>query len=196
MISWIDAPPGAGHSGPTIQQAYSATLGVARMSGDHIKRHIVNSGYRGPDPADSQTSGMSEHHGRNASYQMHPQGILQVPTHAVGRAQERRAYARARLSLSLSVQRIAGQRCKRDPLRTEDISSNGVFFLYPQRIEPGTPIELEVLLVDRALGRGSVRMRAVAHIVRAETSENAGWHGLAATFDDISFTRDESIPTP
>jgi hypothetical protein len=166
------------------------------MSGDHEKRHTMNSSYCEPDPADSQTGGLSEPHGRNASYQMPPQGILQVPTHAVGRAQERRAYARARLSLPLSVQRIAGQRCKRDPLRTADISSNGVFFLYPQRIEPGTPIELEVLLVDRALGRGSVRMRTVAHIVRAETSENAGWHGLAATFDDISFTRDESIPTP
>ena len=156
----------------------------------------MNSSYCEPDPADSQTGGLSEPHGRNASYQMHPQRILRVPTHAVGRAQERRAYARARLSLSLSVRRIAGQHCKQDPLRTEDISSNGVFFLYPQRIEPGTPIELEVLLVDRALGRGSVRMRTVAHIVRAEASKNAGWHGLAATFDDISFTLDESIPTP
>src|ERR1700730_18462201 len=108
----------------------------------------MNLCYSEPAPADSPTGGLSEPHGRSASYQMHPQGILQVPTHAVGRAQERRAYAGARLSLSLSVHGIGGQHCKRDPLRTADISSNGVFFLYPQHIEPGTPIELEVLLVD------------------------------------------------
>lgn len=139
---------------------------------------------------------MPQRHGRNASYRTPPQGIPRVPTHAVGRVEERRAYARARLSLSLSVRCIAGQNSEQDPLRTEDISSNGVFFLSPQRIDPGTPIELEVLLVDRALGRGSVRMRTMAHVVRAETSHATGWHGLAATFDDISFTRDESLPTP
>ena len=149
---------------------------------------------REPDSAELPKSGMSEPHGRNGSYRT--QGILGVPTHAVGSARERRAYARARLSLPLNVRRVAGQLGKQDHLRTEDISSNGVFFLYPQHIDPGTPIELEVVLVDRALGRGSVRMRTMAHVVRAEPSENAGWHGLAATFDDISFLRDESVPTP
>jgi PilZ domain len=166
------------------------------MIGHHVKEHSVNSAHDEPDSPEPRNGGMSEPHGRNPSYQMHPQGIPRVPTHAVGRAQERRAYARARLSLSLSVRRVAGQGANQSPLRTEDISSNGVFFLYPQHIDPGTPIELEVLLVDGAFGRGSVRMRTMAHVVRAETSENAGWHGLAATFDDISFTRDESIPTP
>jgi hypothetical protein len=126
-------------------------------------------------------------------YQMQPQGIAGVPTHAVGRANERRAYARARLSLSLSVQRVAGQRGLPDPLHTEDISSNGVFFLYPQHIEPGTPIELEVLLVNHAFGRGTVRMRTVAHVVRAQNAETPGWHGLAATFDEISFMREEPV---
>jgi hypothetical protein len=124
---------------------------------------------------------------------MQPQGITGVPTHAVGRANERRAYARARLSLSLSVQRVAGQRGLPDPFHTEDISSNGVFFLYPQHIEPGTPIELEVLLVNQAFGRGTVRMRTLAHVVRAQNAEAPGWHGLAATFDDISFMREEPV---
>ncbi len=134
--------------------------------------------------------------GRNLSKQMQPHGIPGVPTHSVGRAHERRAYARARLSLSLTVQRIAGQRRTPESLHTEDISSNGVFFLYPQPIEPGTPIELEVLLVNRALGRGTVRMRTVAHVVRVQDAENLGW-GLAATFDDISFRRDDDhVPSP
>lgn len=123
-----------------------------------------------------------------------PRGIARVPTHTVGRVSERRAYVRARLSLPLSVQRVAGQRdTEQGLLRTQDISSSGVFFLSPRRIDPGTPIEIEVLLVDRPFGRGAVRMCATAHVVRAEDAEKSGWHGLAAAFDDISFRRDESL---
>jgi hypothetical protein len=164
------------------------------MSRDYAKSENVTAGYREAGTTVSRKGGTPKPRRRDVSYLVHPQEILRVPTHAVGRAQERRAYARARLSLSLSVRRIAGQPGEYDHLRTEDISSNGVFFFYPQHIEPGTPIELDVLLVDPAFGQGSVRMRTAAHVVRAEPSRNAGWHGLAATFDDISFSRDESVP--
>ena len=124
-----------------------------------------------------------------------PKGIWRVPTHAVRPVEERRAYARAKLSLPLRLKRIAGQReDKRQTLRTTNISSSGVLFLYPQRIEPGTPIELEVCLVDRPLGRGTVRMMTEAHIVRAEPASKPGWHALAACFDDITFQRDEPLP--
>ena len=125
-----------------------------------------------------------------------PKGIARVPTHAVRPAEERRAYARAKLSLPLRVRRIAGQRERLvDPLRTTNISSSGVLFLCPQRIEPGTPIEIEVCLVDRPFGRGTVRMKTEAHIVRAELSDRPGWHNLAATFDDITFQREEPLPS-
>ena len=118
-----------------------------------------------------------------------------VPTYAVGRTQERRSYARVRLSLSLRVRRIAGQREGRArPLRTKDISSSGVYFLSPRHVEPGTPIQLELVVVDHPLGRGSVRMCTEAHVVRADESPNPGWYGLAAAFDDISFLRDEPLP--
>jgi hypothetical protein len=119
-----------------------------------------------------------------------------VPADAIGRAEERRAYVRVRLALSLRVQRVAGQRdTNARALRTEDISSSGVYFLSPHSIEPGTPIELELLVVDRPLGPGSVRMRAEAHVVRAGRAAQAGWHGVAAAFDDIRFFRDEQVPT-
>ena len=125
-----------------------------------------------------------------------PKGIARVPTHAVRPAEERRSYARAKLSLPMRVRRIAGQReLLRDPLRTTNISSSGVLFLCPQRIEPGTPIEIEVCLVDRPFGRGTVRMKTEAHIVRAEPASRAGWHFLAATFDDITFQREEPLPS-
>jgi len=125
-----------------------------------------------------------------------PRGMARVPTHAVRPPDERRAYSRAKLSLPLRVKRIAGQReSSTEPLRTTNISSSGVLFLSPQRIEPGTPIEIEVCLVDRPFGRGNVRMKTEAHIVRAEPASRAGWHFLAATFDDITFQREEPLPS-
>jgi hypothetical protein len=125
-----------------------------------------------------------------------PKGIARVPTHAVRPPEERRSYARAKLSLPLRVNRIAGQREQMgETLRTTNISSSGVLFLCPQRIEPGTPIEIEVCLVDRPFGRGTVRMRTEAHIVRAEPASRPGWHFLAATFDDITFQREEPLPS-
>jgi hypothetical protein len=125
-----------------------------------------------------------------------PKGISRVPTHAIRPVEERRAYARAKLSLPLRLVRIAGKReNKQQTLRTANISSSGVLFLSPQRIEPGTPIEIQVCLVDRPLGQGTVRMMTEAHIVRAEPASEPGWHSLAAIFDDISFHRDEHLPS-
>ncbi len=124
-----------------------------------------------------------------------PRGIARVPTHTVGRVRERRAYVRARLALPLHVRRVAGQpNAKPLPLRTKDISSSGVSFLYPGRIEPGTPIVIEVVLVEGRLVRGTVRMCTEAHVVRAQAAEKPGWHGLAAAFDDIRFVREEPFP--
>ncbi len=125
-----------------------------------------------------------------------PKGIARVPTHAIRPPEERRAYARAKLSLPLRVKRIAGQRERMgEPLRTANISSSGVLFLCPHRIEPGTPIAIEVCLVDRPFGRGTVKMTTEAHIVRAEPASRPGWHSLAATFDDITFQREEPLPS-
>jgi PilZ domain len=125
-----------------------------------------------------------------------PKGISRVPTHAVRPVEERRAYTRAKLSLPLRLKRIAGQRDhKLQPLRTTNISSSGVLFLCPQRIEPGTPIEIEVCLVDRPFGRGTVKMKTEAHVVRAEPASRQGWHSLAVTFDDITFLREEPLPS-
>jgi hypothetical protein len=125
-----------------------------------------------------------------------PKGIASVPTHAIRPPQERRAYSRANLSLSLRVKRVAGQReDEAETLRTTNISSSGVLFLSPHLIEPGTPVELEICLVDRPLGRGSVKMLTEAHVVRADSAMRPGWHMLAATFDDITFQREEPLPS-
>lgn len=56
-------------------------------------------------------------------------------------------------------------------------------------------MEIEISLVDRPLGRGSVKMLTEAHIVRADPAMRPGWHMLAATFDDITFRREERLPS-
>jgi hypothetical protein len=125
-----------------------------------------------------------------------PAGVARVSPHTVRPPEERRAYSRAKLSLALRVKRIAGRR-ENEPeaLRTINISSSGVLFLCPQFIEPGTPVEIEISLVDRPLGRGSVKMLTEAHVVRADEAMRPGWHLLAATFDDITFQREEPLPS-
>ncbi|SRR5579883_1205241 len=123
-----------------------------------------------------------------------PRGINRVPTHTVGRAKERRAYVRARLALPLRLERIAGQRHTQHYfLQTTDISSSGLFFLAPLRIEAGTPIELVVKLIAQPAARATVHMSATAHVVRTLPAERPGWYGVAAAFDDISYRRDESL---
>jgi hypothetical protein len=69
-----------------------------------------------------------------------------------------------------------------------------IYFLAPRKIDPGIAIELEVGLVGRPLGRGSVRMITAAHVARVAPVATPGWHGIATTFDDFDFHRDAALP--
>lgn len=124
-----------------------------------------------------------------------PRRFARVPTHAIGVADDRRRYPRARLSLPLRLTRI-GDIVEPVPvtLVTRNISSSGVYFLAPRDIEPGTAIELEVALVEKPFGLGGVQMCTAAHVVRAEECETPGWRGYAASFDDFDLKRDDVIP--
>lgn len=121
--------------------------------------------------------------------------FARVPTHAIDVASDRRRYPRARLSLPLRLIRVGGA-AEPIPVQlvTRDISSTGIFFLAPRVIEAGSAIELQVALVERGFGLGSVQMITAAHVVRSEECEMPGWYGYAATFDDFAFERDDSIP--
>ena len=124
-----------------------------------------------------------------------PRGIARVPTHAVRPVEERRAYMRANLSLPMRLRTIAGHQTDGADLHTANVSSSGVFFHCPLWIEPQTPVEIEIHVLARPLGQGSVRMIAVGQIVRAESGPKPGWHSLALNFDDITFQRDEPLPS-
>jgi hypothetical protein len=124
-----------------------------------------------------------------------PRRFARVPTHAIGVAQERRGNPRAALSLPLRLIRV-GDRIEPIPvtLVTRNISSSGIYFLAPRNFIPGTAIELEVALIERPLGQGSVQMCTAVHIVRAEDVDMPGWRGYAASFDDFALRRDDVIP--
>jgi hypothetical protein len=124
-----------------------------------------------------------------------PQRFARVPTHSVGVAHERRRSPRAALTLPLRLIRVdQAEEALPVSLVTRNISSSGIYFLSPRKIEPGTAIELEVGLVDRPLGHGNVRMLTAAHVIRTDPVETPGWHGVAATFDDFDFQRDDHLP--
>ena len=156
------------------------------MAGGGIKRLAI---VRSVCPQENQTESTAA-----ASNTPGPRRFARVPTHAIGVAGDRRGSPRASLSLPLRLLRIGGIA---EPmpitLVTRDISASGVYFLAPRDIEPGTAVELEVVLVERPLGLGNVQMSTSAHIVRREQTDMPGWRGYGAKFDDFSLQRDDGI---
>jgi hypothetical protein len=125
-----------------------------------------------------------------------PRRFVRVPTHAVGVNPEHREYPRATLRLPLRL-RSVNSVPEEFPvtLVTRDISSTGVFFLCPKEIPVGSAIELEIVLVSRPLGHGSVIIATLAHVRRIEPAATPGWFGIAASYDDVQFDRDDRVPS-
>ncbi len=121
--------------------------------------------------------------------------FARVPTHAVGVFHEQREYPRASLRLPLRLRSVA-RIAEKYPITlvTRDISSSGVFFLCPKRIELHSSIELEIVLVSRPMGRGNVVAVTEARVRRVEVANMPGWFGIAASFDDLKFDRDDGVP--
>ena len=124
-----------------------------------------------------------------------PRRFVRVPTHAVGVHIEQRESPRASLRLPLKLRSVGGI-LEEYPvtLVTRDISSSGVFFLCPKPLALGIEIELDIVLVSRPLGYGNVVVSSKAQVRRTETANMPGWHGIAASFDDFAFDRDDQIP--
>jgi hypothetical protein len=125
-----------------------------------------------------------------------PRRFGRVPTHAVGVHPEHREYPRAALKLPLRL-RSVNTVPENFPISlvTRDISSTGVYFLCPKQIAVGTSIELEIVLVSRPMGRGNVVIASMASVRRMEPAAMPGWYGIAASFDDVQFDRDDNIPS-
>jgi hypothetical protein len=133
---------------------------------------------------------------RNPWYTEAPRRFARVPTHAIGAHPEHREYPRATLKLPLRLRSI-DKVLEEVPvtLVTRDISSTGVYFLCPKRIALGASLELEIVLVSRPMGHGNVVLTTRAHVQRFEHAAMPGWFGIAASFDDVEFDRDDNIPS-
>ncbi|MFI5092755.1 MAG: PilZ domain-containing protein [Candidatus Acidiferrum sp.] len=125
-----------------------------------------------------------------------PRQFVRVPTHAVGVNQEQREYPRATLKLPLRLRSVDSV-AEDFPvtLVTRDISSTGVFFLCPKEIAMGAFVELEIVLVSRPMGYGSVVIATMARVSRVEPAAMPGWYGVAASFDEVHFDRDDRVPS-
>ena len=125
-----------------------------------------------------------------------PRQFVRVPTHAVGVHPEQRQYPRAKLKLPLRLSAVGGV-LEDHPITLvmRNISSTGVYFLCPRHLAVGTRIMLEVVLVSKPMGLGSVLMTTLAHVCRAEAAAMPGWYGLAASFDDVQFDHDDDVPS-
>jgi hypothetical protein len=125
-----------------------------------------------------------------------PRQFVRVPTHAVGVHLEHRECPRASLRLPLKLRSVAGA-LEQYPISlvTRDMSSSGVYFLCPKGLIVGTTVELDIVLVCRPLGYGNVVVSSRAKVCRIEPANMPGWFGVAASFDDFAFDRDDNIPT-
>lgn len=121
--------------------------------------------------------------------------FARIPTYAVSVHPEHREYPRATLKLPLQLRSVENVPEKFPiTLVTRDISSTGVYFLCPKQVAVGTSIELEIVLVSRPMGRGNVVVATMAHVQRLDPAAVPGWYGVAASFDDVQFDRDDHVP--
>jgi hypothetical protein len=124
-----------------------------------------------------------------------PRRFARVPTHAVGVLSEHREYPRATLKLPLRLRSV--NHIPEDfpvTLVTRDISSTGVYFLCPRHLVIRASLEIEIVLVSKPMGHGNVVLATRAHVQRSEPAAMPGWYGIAASFDDVQFDRDDRIP--
>jgi hypothetical protein len=124
-----------------------------------------------------------------------PRRFVRVPTYAVGVVPEHREYPRATLRLPLRLRSVSGV-AEEFPITlvTRDLSSTGVFFLSPKMLPMGATVELEIVLVSRPMGHGNVVIATMAQVRRVEPAAMPNWFGIAASFDDVQFGRDDGQP--
>ena len=58
----------------------------------------------------------------------------------------------------------------------------------------GSSVELEIVLVSRPMGCGNVVIATMAQVRRVEPAAMPKWFGIAASFDDLQFGRDDGLP--
>lgn len=99
---------------------------------------------------------------------------------------ERRRAHRFELQSPLVVRWKDGTQVREALTVSEDLSSNGIYFVLPEGIRDGTPVEVEMTLPNQITLAGPVRVRCLGHILRCEPTPGAK-SGMAAAIEKYEF---------
>lgn len=99
---------------------------------------------------------------------------------------ERRRAHRFELQSPLIVRWKDGAQMREALTVSEDLSSNGIYFILPEGIQDGTPVEVEMTLPNQITLAGPVRVRCLGHIQRCEPTPGAK-SGMAAAIEKYEF---------
>ena len=104
---------------------------------------------------------------------------------------ERRRANRFELQLPFIIRwRDSDEMCEAQAV-SEDVSSNGIYFVLRGGIKEGTSVELEMTLPSQITRAEPVRVRCFGHIQRRELKEDANV-GMAAAIEKYEFLRGET----
>lgn len=99
---------------------------------------------------------------------------------------ERRRAHRFDLQSPLVVRWKDGAQVREALTVSEDLSSNGIYFVLPEGIKDGTPVEVEMTLPNQITLAGPVKVRCLGHILRCEPTTGAK-AGMAAAIEKYEF---------
>ena len=99
---------------------------------------------------------------------------------------ERRRAHRFELQSPLIVRWKDGAETREALTVSEDLSSNGIYFILPEGLPNGTPVEVEMTLPNQITLAGPVRVRCLGHIQRCGPAPGAK-SGMAAAFEKYEF---------
>ena len=106
---------------------------------------------------------------------------------------ERRRAHRFALQSPVVIRWKDGEETREALTVSEDVSSNGIYFLLPQGISNGTPVEVEMTLPNEITLAGPVRVRCLGRIQRCEPAQGTK-AGMAAAIDRYEFLPGDEPP--
>lgn len=99
---------------------------------------------------------------------------------------ERRRAHRFELQSPLVVRWKVGAQVREALTVSEDLSSNGIYFVLPEGIQDGTQVEVEMTLPNQITLAGPVKVRCLGRILRCEPTQGAK-SGMAAAIEKYEF---------
>jgi hypothetical protein len=107
--------------------------------------------------------------------------------------EDRRQATRFDLKLPVILRWRDGDRMREAHTMSQDVSSNGIYFLLSEGIQDGTNVEVEMTLPSQITRAGPVRVRCLGRIQRCEEPQGSTT-GIAASINKYQFLADREIP--